>query len=121
MNRLRMSRRWIALIAAYAIALQALLPVALVAAAPAGSPLCSGAAIVVTGTAGGDPIGGTDGTRQGDCCGAMCCAPSFTPPPAAPEIVLRDVRSAPAAVKALRILVLPLVRGPQAPRAPPAA
>lgn len=121
MTRLRMSRRWIALIAAYAIALQALLPVALAAAAPAGLPLCSGAMVLATGTNSDDPTGGTGDTRQGDCCGVMCCAPSLAPPPSAPDVVLRDAGSAPATVMALRVLALPLVRGPQAPRAPPVA
>ncbi|MGE0062781.1 MAG: DUF2946 family protein [Xanthobacteraceae bacterium] len=117
MSRLRRSSRWIALIAAYAIALQALLPAALAAASPGSFPICSGLAA----GSGENPANRSGDDGRSDCCSVMCCGPVLGTPPSPAAFVARDRIAASVAVSVLHDLALPPLRGPQAPRAPPRA
>ncbi|MGE0564090.1 MAG: DUF2946 family protein [Pseudolabrys sp.] len=115
MTRPLRSARWIALVAAYAIGLQALLPVALSIAGPAGFPICSGASGLAGGTTPEDD--GKTGSR--DCCAVLCCGPALATPPQSPVLALRPQPIVVASALAPDAFALPIVRGPQSPRAPP--
>lgn len=115
MTRLRLSARWIALIAAYAIALQVLLPAAFAAAAPLPFQICSGST-----AARGDLPGDSRGDAgRSDCCLALCCAPLLAVPPSAPAVGTRDRAGVAASNVEPDALALMPLRGPQAARAPP--
>jgi hypothetical protein len=111
------SRRIIALIAAYVVALQALLLPLSVAAGPAlGSALC------VTSTDDSQlPASHETGSPCTAGCGMLCCGQALTGPPQAVAVLIlmraRALTPAPAIVPVVR----PPDKGPQIPRAPPAA
>jgi hypothetical protein len=112
------TRRLVALVAAYVVALQALLLPLSVASAPfAGTSLCaaatSGAAIPGGDQSGGPCAGG---------CGMLCCAPAVLSSATRLAIVLPVVRAvAPSALRYAAVRAASAGDGPQQPRAPPVA
>jgi hypothetical protein len=118
MNRTGIFRRCIALIAAYAVALQVLLPVALAMTSPTEFPICIGSA---TDDVSRPAPAGHDGKGFGsDCCAALCGPTALALPPHPIGL------SMPRASARLAIVLAPLRdlppahHGPQSPRAPPA-
>lgn len=116
------SRRWLALIAAYVVALQAvLLPLSVAAAGPFGAAPCSAAHATDNGTQA--PAGGQNGCPCAAGCGALCCAHAvlLAPEPA----VIVAVPQAFIPVPAPRLRAFSVARAPdwrpQAPRGPPEA
>jgi hypothetical protein len=111
------SRRSVALIAAYVVALQALLlPLSVAAGAAFSSSLCAASA------EGSQPSGShATGCPCAAGCGTQCCGQALLgPPQVTVALVLTHTRAltpAPAIESAVR----PAAKGPQVPRAPPAA
>jgi len=117
MNRLARSRRVIALIAAYAVAVQALLPLASAGASSADFSICASAASA--------PAPGKSGDHDASWpwaagCGMLCCVQALAGPPSPGDVAV-TARAVPAPLprQAAR-LALPSRHAPQAPRAPPA-
>jgi hypothetical protein len=112
------SRRWIAPIAAYVVALQAvLLPLSAVTAASLATSICSAHA---TNDRASPPADSRSACPCAAGCGTLCCAQAMLAPESAAIVRGADVFS-PAALPHLRRASL--VRAPdwrpQAPRAPP--
>jgi hypothetical protein len=111
------SRRIVALLAAYVIALQAvLLPLSVVAHAAVDQTLCS-----MPADGSQQPAHHDGGCPCGAGCGMQCCGQALAAPPQAvtwltPAFV-RRVAPPPAFAPIVRIAA----RGPQVPRGPPAA
>jgi hypothetical protein len=113
------SRRMIALVAAYVVALQALLlPLSVASGAAIDSSVCATA----TSAAGSQPPASHDtGCACAAGCGMQCCGQALASPP---EIVvaLRLTRARALVLPpAIEPFVRPPEKGPQIPRAPPAA
>jgi hypothetical protein len=112
------SRRWIALIAAYVVALQAvLLPISAVAAAPIAASICSAHA---TSDRAPLPAEGQSGCPCAAGCGTLCCAHAVLAPEAAVIASGADVFG-PALAPRLRPVGVVHAPDwpPQAARAPP--
>jgi hypothetical protein len=112
------SRRIIALIAAYVVALQALLlPLSVAAGSPFNTSLCAAAASAN----GVSPASHDSGCPCAAGCGMQCCAQTFVGP--AQIMVTRGVTRAVKVIPApaLEPVVRLANRGPQIPRAPPTA
>ena len=110
------SRRIVALTAAYVIALQAmLLPLSVVANASFASGLCASSIEA------SQPVSHETGCPCAAGCGMQCCAEALGGlPPRAAVLELTYARViAPAPV--LKAVARPAAKGPQIPRAPPAA
>lgn len=111
-------RRLIALIAAYVVALQALLlPLSVAAAGPFATSLCSSASLD-----GSQP----SGSHQNGCpcaggCGMHCCAHAFVPPPQVVVVVAEVYSNLAKPALAPEPISRPFERRPQIPRGPPAA
>ena len=111
------SRRWIALVAAYVVGLQAvLLPLSVAAAGPFSTNPCSAHAA----NGGTPPVNGQNGCPCAAGCGALCCAPAIlAPEPVIAAIEAREFGPTPTP----RLLLASLARAPdwcpQAPRGPP--
>jgi hypothetical protein len=111
------SRRTIALVAAYVVALQALLLPLSVAAVPVlGSSLC------VTSTDGSQP----PASHETGCpctvgCGMFCCGQALTGAPLTVAVLGLMRARALTPAPAIEPVVRPASKGPQIPRAPPAA
>jgi hypothetical protein len=113
------SRRVIALAAAYVVALQALLlPLSVAAGSPFDSSLCAAAASVDHAPV---PAGHDGGCPCAAGCGTQCCAQAFVGPPQVTVTLglTRAIAMTPA--PAIEPVVRVADRGPQVPRAPPAA
>ncbi len=111
------ARRVVALVAAYVVALQALLlPLSLAAAGLLQSSLCSEAT-----SAGGSPAKHETGCPCAAGCGTSCCAQTLLGPPQITVALgpTRAVAIGPA--YAIAPVVRLADRSPQIPRAPPAA
>jgi hypothetical protein len=112
------SRRIVALIAAYVVALQALLlPLSVAAGSPFINSLCASAA----GTTQQKPISHQTGCPCAAGCGMQCCAQGLA---GAPQVAVAPAMSQSYVLVAAPVLapaVLTSERGPQIPRAPPAA
>ena len=111
------SRRFVALIAAYVVALQALLlPLSVVTGAAADSSLCTAAASL------GAPQPASHHTSC-PCaagCGMQCCSSALAAPPRAVAVLIRTgVRITPPA--AIVAVAPPSLHTPQLARAPPSA
>ena len=120
MRRTSHLRRFLALAAAYVVALQlVLLPLTLAAANPLSGPLCSQAAADASAPA--DPLRADTGCACTAGCGMQCCAGSALAPPAYAHAVDRNAlwTLTPAAVSGTAALAQ--IRSPHNPRAPPAA
>jgi hypothetical protein len=122
MTRRRRTSRILAVLAAYAVALQALLlPLSVAAGAPAAFSLCSSAQ---TGTSG--PVGDRQGDHQGGCpcaagCGMQCCTSGAIGPPQIGIVraVTRSIPPTPARYS--EPVRRPAGKGAQVPRGPPLA
>ncbi len=110
-------RRIIALIAAYVVALQALLlPLSMAAASPFATSLCAAASDGSSHA----PVGHDSGCPCAAGCGMQCCAQTLAGPPQAISVrlgVTRTTTMLPAL--ALEPVARSVDRGPQIPRAPP--
>ena len=115
MNCLRRSGRWVALIAAYAVALQALLPAAIAVAAPAQFSLCA----TLTPVSGGKALPDGGHAAHPDRCAVICGGPALAEPPEPPTHCASQAPAAEVSAVVLTGPALPFVRGPQSPRAPP--
>jgi len=110
------SRRIVALVAAYVVALQALLlPLSVATAAPFSDSLCTAS------TAGSQPAG----RHQTGCpcaagCGMQCCGLALIGPPQVVIAVALTQGLMLTPAPALEPVVRPAGKGPQIPRAPPA-
>jgi hypothetical protein len=117
MGKSFLSKRVIALAAAYVVALQALLlPLSVVAGVPFTSSICASSAEKP------QPVRSREtGSPCAAGCGMQCCVQSLIDPPQAGDVLsLTYVRtSAPAAV--IERIIRPPAKGPQIPRAPPSA
>ena len=111
------SRRIVALAAAYVVALQALLlPLSVAAGAAFSSSLC-----VASAEGSQPPSNHETGSLCAAGCGMQCCGQALIgSPPVMVAFALPQVRALTAA-PAIEPLVRPAGRGPQVPRAPPAA
>jgi hypothetical protein len=112
------SRRWIALIAAYVVALQAvLLPLSVAAAGPFASSPCSAH---TTNNGAPSPADGQSGCPCAGGCGMLCCAHAvLAPEPVVIVVAARVFGPAPAPrLRPLSVVRTPDWR-PQAPRGPP--
>jgi hypothetical protein len=115
MSEIARTRRGVALIAAYVVALQALLLPLSVAAGPFAGSLCAS----VNGSP--SPVSHEQGCPCAAGCGMQCCAQTLAGPP---QIVIalgptRTIVIAPAPV--IQPVVRVTERGPQVARAPPVA
>jgi hypothetical protein len=110
-------RRTIALLAAYLIALQALLlPLSVATGAPLASEICSTSA-----DGSHSPVSHDTGCPCAAACGMQCCAQALTGP-ASVGMALAPARSSVIAfVPAIEAVFRPAAKGPQNPRAPPSA
>ena len=120
MGRIFRSRRFIALIAAYVVALQALLlPLSVVAAGPFAISLCSAHA-----TSDGAPLpaDGQSGCPCAGGCGMLCCAHAVLAPK---PVIIASGAEVFGPAPAPRLHPMGVVRAPdwrpQAPRGPPLA
>lgn len=119
MSRTIRARHFIAVIAAYVVALQALqLPMSVAAGSPFETGLCAAAA---SGDGAPSPASHDSGCPCAAGCGMQCCAQAFVGP-----AQIMAIRAVTAAVTMTPAPVLePVVRladrSPQVPRAPPAA
>src|SRR5664279_2105946 len=119
MSKSRCSRRIIALIAAYVVALQALLlPLSVAAGSPFESSLCAAAASVDHAPS---PAGHDGGCPCAAGCGMQCCLQTFVSPTQTMVVfdLTRAIAMAPA--PAIDPVIRVADRSPQVPRAPPAA
>ncbi len=119
MSRLFRSRRLLALFAAYVVALQALLlPLTVAAFALPETGLC----VTVAGESSRPPVSHDTGCGCAAGCGMQCCAQTLLGPPVQDGVASRAARvSVIAPPTVLTAIARPTARGPQAPRAPPAA
>ena len=118
MSKTIRTRRIVALIAAYVVALQALLlPLSTAAASPFKTKLC---ATAESADGAPRPAGHESGYPCAAGCGVQCCAQTFVGP--AQIMVTRGVTAAVTMTlaPALEPVVRLADRGPQIPRAPPA-
>ena len=112
------SRRVIALLAAYVVALQALLlPLMVAAGAAFDSPLCSATSVETS----HQPAGQDTGCACAAGCGIQCCAQALAGSPPAEFARLATRFSAIAPQAPVEAAVRPAGRSPQLARAPPAA
>jgi hypothetical protein len=112
------SRRIIALIAAYVVALQALL---LPLSVAAGSPFINSLCVSSSGTTQQKPLNHQTGCACAAGCGMQCSAHGLAGSPQAAVAPALSPGYAMAAGPALAPTVRTFERGPQIPRAPPAA
>lgn len=114
------TRRGIALIAAYVVALQALLlPLSVAAGGPFAASLCAAAS-----SADGwpSPAGHDPGCPCAAGCGMQCCAQTLAGPPQVISVKLDLARViAMTLPPAIEPVIRSTDRSPQVPRAPPAA
>ena len=114
-------RHFIALAAAYVVALQALLlllPLSVAAGSPFHSSLCAAAAAP---DGSPQPTGHDGGCPCAAGCGTQCCVQSLAGPPQV-AIILAPTRAiAMTLPRATEPIIRPADRSPQIPRAPPAA
>jgi hypothetical protein len=110
------SRRIFALIAAYVVALQALvLPLSVATAAPFPDSLCAASAD------GSQPVGRHEtGCPCAASCGMQCCGLALIGPPQVVVAVALTPGLMLTPAPALEPVVRPAGKGPQIPRAPPA-
>jgi len=114
MNNPLPARRVIALVAAYVVALQAsLLPLSVAAGSPLQTSLCSEATNAAPGTHTGCPCAAG--------CGMQCCAQGLLGPPQISVVMHRTGAIAVRSPVAFDSFARIARRGPQMPRAPPAA
>jgi hypothetical protein len=112
-----LSRRLIALLAAYVIALQALLlPLSVAAGGPFAFSLCSSGASVAGSQA---PAGHQNGCPCAGGCGMQCCVHALAGPPQTITLNLAQV-GALITPPALKRVIRLAIRTPQLARAPPA-
>jgi hypothetical protein len=114
-----LGRRTIALLAAYALALQAFLPVMAAVAAPMAGPICA-----TDSRDGPVPVNhGTDESQCPCCVGAMLCASAALPPPVGPALAPKVAQTQGAALwpKVSPAEQSRLLRGAHPPRGPPVA
>ena len=120
MSRTIRARHVIAVIAAYVVALQALLlPLSMVAASPFATSLCAAASD--GGSHAPSPANHDSGCPCAAGCGMQCCAQTLAGPPQAISVrlgVTRATTTPPA--PALGPIIRLADRSPQIPRAPPA-
>ena len=119
MNKTIRTRQIIALVAAYVVALQALLlPLSMAAASPLATSLC--VAVSDGGSHVPSPVNHDSGCPCAAGCGMQCCAQTFVGP--AQIMVARRVTVAVTMTPApaLEPVVRLADRSPQIPRAPPA-
>ncbi|MCF8477902.1 MAG: hypothetical protein K9G60_12810 [Pseudolabrys sp.] len=111
------SRRLVALAAAYVVALQALLlPLAVAAGSPLIGVLCTSSPVDTQA-----PVGHESGCGCAAGCGMQCGVQALAPPPQVTAGPARTSGYVLTATPALLPVVRPVERGPQIPRAPPAA
>ena len=116
MSKTIRTRRIIALIAAYVVALQALLlPLSMAAASPFATSLCA----AVSDGSSHAPAGHDSGCPCAAGCGMQCCAQIFVGP--AQIVVVHGVAAAVTLMpaRALGPIIRVAYRSPQIPRAPP--
>ena len=119
MSHPRRSRRIIALVAAYVVALQALLlPLSLAAGASPDFNLCSAAASAASPQSG---AGHDTGCPCAAGCGMQCCVQALAEPPQAVIVLVLTSAAQLAPPPALAQVSRPWLRSPQLARAPPAA
>jgi len=117
MTRLARGRLFVTLIAAYVVALQALLlPMAVAAGAPFDSSICASPPDSTH-----QPAGHDSGCPCAAGCGMACCAQALLGPPQANAAPARTYARAEMATRTLDPVVRPFVRSPQVARAPPVA
>jgi hypothetical protein len=110
------SRRIIALFAAYVVALQALgLPLSVAAGAPFSASLCASSA------EGSQPASHETGCPCAAGCGMQCCAQALIGPPQVAVALALTYARATTPSPAIEPIARPAAKGPQVPRAPPAA
>lgn len=110
------SRRFVALVAAYVVALQALLlPLSVAAGASLNGSICAAAS-----TENSQPPASHDvGCPCAAGCGMQCCAQALNPPPQIAVALALTRTRAPTLAPAIEPAVRPMTKGPQNPRAPP--
>jgi hypothetical protein len=114
------SRQIIALVAAYVVALQALLlPLSLAAGASPDFSLCSAATSVASPQSG--PGHGSTGCPCAAGCGMQCCVHALAGPPQAIIVLALTSVGGLAPPPAFAQVARPWLRSPQLARAPPAA
>jgi hypothetical protein len=119
MSNLFQTRRFVALVAAYVIALQALLlPLSVAAGGPFKSGLCA-AALSVDGPR--LPAGHDGGCPCAAGCGMQCCAQTLADPPQIMVAFVLTRATAMLQAPAIERVIRSADRSPQVPRAPPAA
>jgi hypothetical protein len=119
MSRSRRSRPFIALAAAYVIALQALLlPLSVAMGGAYPFSLCSAGASVAGSQS---PVGHQTGCPCAAGCGMQCCVHALAGPPQTPIAVDLAQAGALMPLPALEIAVRPAMRGLQVARGPPPA
>jgi hypothetical protein len=115
MSQTKSARRVIALIAAYVVALQALLlPLSVAAGTPLQTSICSE-------TANGAPARHDAGCPCAAGCGMQCCAQSLLAPPQIGLVVHRTGAIVVAPPVTFDSIVRLAQRDPHSPRAPPSA
>ncbi len=114
------TRTWrvVALLAAYVVALQALLlPLSVAAGSPFKTSFCA-----ATNSVGGAPAGHDSGCPCAAGCGTQCCVQTLASPPQAVAVKLGlTCVIATASVRATVPVIRVADRHPQVPRAPPRA
>ena len=119
MSKSKRSRRIIALIAAYVVALQALLlPLAVAASSPFELTLCAAAASV---DGSPSPAGHDSGCPCAAGCGTQCCVQSLAGSPQVTVAYRHAGFSVFVLLPSIKAAIRPVIRGPQFPRGPPAA
>jgi hypothetical protein len=119
MSKSARTRRGVALIAAYVIALQALLlPLSVAAGGPFAGSLC---ASVSTADGSSAPAGHEQGCPCAGGCGMQCCAVTFVVPPQVVIALHLPQAVAVAPPSTVRPIARLAERSPQIPRAPPVA
>ena len=113
-------RHFIALAAAYVVALQALLllPLSVAAGSPFHSSLCAAAASTDSSR---QPTGHDGGCPCAAGCGTQCCVQLLAVPPQVVIILAPTRVTAMTPPRAIEPVTRPAARSPQIPRAPPAA
>jgi hypothetical protein len=113
------SPRVIALVAAYVVALQALLlPLSVAAGGPFESSLCAAVASV---DGSPSPAGHDSGCPCAAGCGTQCCVQTLAGPPQVTVAYRHTGFSVFAPLPSIEAAIRPVIRGPQFPRGPPAA
>jgi len=112
------SRQIVALVAAYLVALQALLlPLSVAVGAAVDPSLCATA----SSTDGSQPIHHDTGCPCAAGCGMQCCGQALGGPPQFVTALALTRARALMPARTIEPIVRPADRGPQIPRAPPAA